>query len=100
MVKEAPPQDDHDNPRTVNPGLRWWLKQSLLTGIACFFVYFGISLLVGAYRLQNPFSFIMAFFGASLMILISAVMVMCFVVRMWRVRARRRIRNPIGINRF
>jgi hypothetical protein len=57
----------------------------LLTGIACFFVFFGISLLVASYKLGNPFSFIMTFFAASLIILISAVMVMGFVVRMRRV---------------
>ena len=68
----------------VKPGLWWWLRQILLTGIACFFVYFGISLLVASYRLQDPFSFIMTFFAANLMILISVVMVMGFVVRMRR----------------
>lgn len=57
----------------------------LLTGIACFFVCFGISLLVASYRLGDPFSFIMTFFAANLMILISVVMVMGFVVRMRRV---------------
>lgn len=57
----------------------------LLTGIACFFVYFGISLLVASYRLKDPFSFIMTFFAANLMILISVVMVLGFVIRMRRV---------------
>ena len=64
----------------------WWLGQLLLTGIACFFVFFGISLLVASYRLGDPFSFIMTFFAASLIILISVVMVMGFVFRMWRVK--------------
>ena len=57
----------------------------LLTSIACFFVFFGISLLAASYRLGDPFSFIMTFFAASLIILISAVMVLGFVVRMRRV---------------
>ena len=57
----------------------------LLTGIACFFVFFGISLLAASYRLGDPFSFIMTFFAACLIILISAVMVLGFVVRMRRV---------------
>ena len=63
----------------------WWLGQMLLTAIACFFVFFGISLLVASYRLGDPFSFIMTFFAASLIILISVVMVLGFVVRMRRV---------------
>ena len=41
-------------------------------------------MLVGAYRLKDPYSFIMTFFGASLMILISLVMVLGFVLRMRR----------------
>jgi len=69
-----------------SPGPLWWLKQTLLTGLACFFVYFGISMLVGAYRLEDPYSFIMTFFGASLMILISVVMVMGFLAQMVRMR--------------
>ena len=73
------------------PGPLWWLKQMLLTGIACFFVYFGIAMLVGAYRLNDPYSFIMTFFGASLMILISVVMAMGFLAQM--VRMRRAIRS-------
>ncbi len=64
------------------PGTGWWLGQILLTGIACFFVWFGISLLVAAYGLNDPFSFIMTFFAACLVVLISAVMVAGFVLRM------------------
>ncbi|MCB2145715.1 MAG: hypothetical protein KQI81_04520 [Deltaproteobacteria bacterium] len=67
------------------PDRWWWFGQLLLTGIACFFVFFGISLLAASYRLGDPFSFIMTFFAASLIILISGVMVLGFVVRMRRV---------------
>ncbi len=65
-------------------GRWWWLGQLMLTGIACFFVFFGISLLAASYRLGDPFSFIMTFFAASLIILISSVMVIGFVFRMRR----------------
>jgi hypothetical protein len=79
-------QDDgqrtDDQTKAVKPGLLWWFKQILLTGFAIFFVYFGICLLLGAYQLNDPFSFIMTFFGASLMTLISVVMVLGFVLRM------------------
>jgi len=75
-----------DSRQTVEQPVRWWwLGQLLLTGIACFFVFFGISLLAASYRLGDPFSFIMTFFAACLIILISAVMVLGFVVRMRRV---------------
>ena len=65
----------------------WWLVQVLLTGIAVFFTAFGISLLIASYRLNDPYSFIMTFFAASLMILISGVMILGFVLRMWRSRS-------------
>ncbi len=70
----------------VRPHARWWwLGQWMLTGVACFFVFFGISLLAASYRLGDPFSFIMTFFAASLIILISSVMVIGLVLRMRRV---------------
>ena len=81
-----------DNGRRAKSGYRvrqhgywWWIGQLMLTGVACFFVFFGISLLAASYRLGDPFSFIMTFFAASLIILISIVMVIGFVFRMRRV---------------
>lgn len=70
--------------RDAARGLGWWLGQLLLTGVAGFFVWFGIAVMVGAYGLGDPFSFIMTFFAASLIILISLVMVTAFILRMWR----------------
>ena len=66
------------------PSPWWWLGQILLTACACFFVFFGTSILVAAYKLKDPFSFIMTFFASNLIILISVVMVVGFVVRISR----------------
>jgi len=63
----------------------WWLRQSLLALAGCFFLAFGIHVLISAYRLKDPYSFIMAFFASNLMILISAVLILGFVIRMVRV---------------
>ncbi|MCD6304921.1 MAG: hypothetical protein J7M32_01380 [Deltaproteobacteria bacterium] len=63
----------------------WWLRQSLLTLAACLFLTFGIHVLISAYRLKDPYSFIMAFFASNLMILISAALILGFVIRMVRV---------------
>ena len=71
----------------------------LLTGMAGFFLFFGMSLLAASYRLGDPFSFIMTFFAASLIILISAVMGMGFVMRMWRIRRRGRCANEMDMHR-
>ena len=78
-------RDRHKIGMTERPGIGWWLGQVLLTGIACFFAWFGVSLLVASYDLGDPYSFIMTFFAASLMTLISLVMVLGFVLRMRRV---------------
>ena len=67
--------------------LFWWVRQTILFLIGCFFLAFGVLMLVSAYKLENPYSFIMAFFASNLMILISATLVLGFVLRM--VKARR-----------
>ena len=64
--------------------LRFWLGRVLFTGAAGFFLVFGISLLVGAYRLRTPAEFIMTFFAANLIILISAALGAGFIVSMYR----------------
>ena len=70
---------------SARPGLAWWIIQVLLIGVAGFFIAFGVSLLIASYGLGDPFSFVMTFFAASLMTLISAVMVIGLVLRVWRV---------------
>jgi len=84
-MSEEMDRNGHNRGISERPGMGWWLGQVLLTGIACFFACFGVSLLVASYGLGDPFSFIMTFFAASLMTLISLVMVMGFVLRMLRV---------------
>jgi hypothetical protein len=88
----------HRGYRVRQHGRWWWLGQLTLTGIASFFVFFGISLLAASYRLGDPFSFIMTFFAASLIILISLVMVIGFVFRMRRVMLIDRSMNDVGGN--
>jgi len=69
----------------------WWPLQVLLTLASAFFLLFGIDLLRGAYSLNNPYNFIMTFFAASLMILISLTLMTGFIVKM--VRVYRRLEN-------
>jgi hypothetical protein len=61
----------------------WWIRQIILTLAGCFFLFFGINLLIAAYRLNNPPWFIMTFFASNFMILISATLIFGFVYRMW-----------------
>ena len=60
----------------------WWVRQVILTLMGCFFLVFGIHLLISAYHLNNPFWFIMTFFASNLIILISAALLVGFILRM------------------
>jgi hypothetical protein len=60
----------------------WWIRQVLLVLAGCFFLAFGIHVLIMAYQLKDPFNFIMTFFASNLIILISATLVLGFIIRM------------------
>jgi hypothetical protein len=60
----------------------WWVTQVSLALVAAFFIVFGIDLLLTAYRISDPFSFILTFFASNLIILISATLLLSFIVRM------------------
>jgi hypothetical protein len=51
----------------------WWVKIIFIGICSSIFLVFGIETLIGGYALNNPLQFIMVFFAASLMILISLV---------------------------
>jgi len=51
----------------------WWGKMILIGFFSLFFLIFGIETLIGASHLNNPLEFIMYFFSASFMILVSLV---------------------------
>ncbi len=72
----------------------WWLQQVVLTLVAGFFLVFGVQILVGAYRLDDPFTFIMTFFASNLIILISLTLLIGFVYRAWRVYRELRRNGP------
>ena len=62
--------------------LIWWVRQVLGALVSGFFIYFGIHILWAAYRLDDPFMFVMTFFASNFIILISIVMLIAFVYRM------------------
>jgi hypothetical protein len=51
--------------------------------IGGFFLLFGIQVLVGAYGLKDPFSFVLTFFASNLIILISAVVLVGVFFKVW-----------------
>jgi len=52
--------------------------------ISIFFLIVGVDLLISAYRLDDPFTFVLTFFAANLMILISAALGLGFAIRLKR----------------
>ena len=52
--------------------------------VELFFLLFGVYLLVLAYHLTDPLSFIMTFFASNLVILISAAMLLGLVLKFWK----------------
>jgi TRAP-type C4-dicarboxylate transport system permease small subunit len=60
------------------------LKLIALTSAGLFFLWFGIELLRLAYKLNNPFDFLLSFFAANLVILISAALTLGFILHLWR----------------
>ena len=60
----------------------WWVRQVILILIGVFFLVFGIQLLIAAYQLKDPFSFLMTFFASNFIILISGTLIIGFAYRM------------------
>ena len=63
-----------------------YLKYGGLMTVAALFMLLGIHVLVGAYRLDDPFSFMLTFFASNFIILISASLLIGFAIRVWRHR--------------
>jgi len=62
----------------------WWIRQIVLILVALFFTSFGVHVLISAYTLKDPFSFVLTFFASNLIILISLVMLIAFCIQVWK----------------
>ena len=71
--------------------LFWWIRQVILILIGTFFLFFGVQLLISAYELKDPYTFIMTFFASNFIILISAALIIGFAYRM--VTVYRKLKN-------
>jgi len=69
----------------------WWVFQAGMMLVSIFFLIFGFDLMIGSYTLKDPFSFIMTFFSASFIILISLALAISFLIKM--IRVYRQINN-------
>jgi TRAP-type C4-dicarboxylate transport system permease small subunit len=68
----------------MEKAIPWWVTQVVLALVAVFFILFGIDLLITAYHITDPFSFIMTFFASNLIILISCTLLLIFILNMVR----------------
>ena len=62
-------------------GVFRWIRHVILILLGCFFLLFGIHLLIAAYYLKDPFSFVLTFFASNLIILISIALLIGFIYR-------------------
>jgi hypothetical protein len=69
----------------------WWVWQLILMVVSGFFLVLGIDIFIHAYRLKNPYHFILSFFASNLIIMISLVILAGIIYRMFGVY--RLIRN-------
>jgi hypothetical protein len=77
MNKDKPMPQSDGNQGSLTPSQ--WVMLSLKVIAGGFFLVFGVQILVGAYQLTDPFSFILTFFAANFIILISATLMIAFV---------------------
>jgi len=80
---EKTPHREYEEAR-VQPRVSkyWWVRQFILIAVAGFYLLFGIQLLVSAYRLNDPTSFIFTFYASNFIILFSAALLVGFVYRL------------------
>jgi hypothetical protein len=64
-----------------------WFRQIALTLGACFFLLFGVLVLISAFGMEDPLGFILTFFSSTLMILISAAILAGLLWRMISLRS-------------
>ena len=88
---DEPQQEEIQEQPTVSTF--WWVRQVILIAIAGFYLVFGIQLLVSAYELNDPTSFIFTFYASNFMILFSAALLVGFLYRL--VVTYRRTRNNL-----
>ena len=75
----------------------WWVFQVSMMLVSVFFLIFGLDLIIGSYSLDDPFSFIMTFFAASFVIVISLTLSISFLIKM--IRLYRQINHQTNSNK-
>ena len=81
-MEESPHEEYEEQEEHPRVSTYWWIRQIILVAIAGFYLVFGIQLLVSAYRLNDPPSFIFTFYASNFMILFSGALLVGFIFRL------------------
>jgi hypothetical protein len=81
-MEEAPLEEYEEQEKHSRVGTYWWIRQIILVAIAGFYLVFGIQLLISAYQLNDPTSFIFTFYASNFMILFSGALLVGFIYRL------------------
>ena len=92
-MEEAPHEEYKEQEEHPRISIYWWIRQIILVAIAGFYLVFGIQLLVSAYQLNDPTSFIFTFYASNFMILFSGALLVGFIYRL--VTTYRRTRSNL-----
>lgn len=81
-MDETQTEENQDIEETLKVSTYWWVRQIILVAIAGFYLVFGIQLLISAYQLNDPTSFIFTFYASNFMILFSGALLVGFIYRL------------------
>jgi hypothetical protein len=74
---------------SLSPG-NWWFSRLGIMAVSLFFLLFGILLLIGSYSLTIPHYFVLTFYAANFIILISGVILLGYSLQVvQRIRKKR-----------
>jgi hypothetical protein len=81
-MEETPHEEFEEIEEQQRAGAYWWIRQIVLIAIAGFYLGFGIQLLISAYALNDPTSFIFTFYASNFIILFSGALLVGFIYRL------------------
>ena len=90
-MEQAPYEEYEEQEKHPRVGTYWWIRQIILIAIGGFYLFFGIQLLISAYQLNDPTSFIFTFYASNFIILFSGALLVGFIYRL--ARAYRQLKN-------
>ncbi len=92
-MEETPHEEYEKIEEPPRVGTYWWIRLFILIAIAGFYLVFGIQLLISAYALNDPTTFIFTFYASNFIILFSGALLAGFIIRLVTTYRRTKNRN-------